>query len=190
MANSKIIIVEGPQGVGKTTVTDFIRFSLPYTNLYRLSGTADKTVAGKEKSKKMYLALFDYMKSLENASINLLFDRTFFSEEVYCRLGYKDYSFSDVYDDLLDKLCNLDFDIYYIALYLSNEDEFVKRLARDKKADVKYAKFDKVNSINQQNTYLKIADEIKEKYPNIHVIKFDNCVSPNVMKEQIKSFLE
>ena len=74
MANSKLIIVEGPQGAGKTTVTDFIRFYLPYTNLYRLGGTADKTVAGKEKSKKMYIALLDYIKSLENASINLLFE--------------------------------------------------------------------------------------------------------------------
>ena len=46
MANSKLIIVEGPQGAGKTTVTDFIRFSLPYTNLYRLGGTSDKTITG------------------------------------------------------------------------------------------------------------------------------------------------
>ena len=38
------------------------------------------------------------MKTLENASINLLFDRTFFSEEVYCRLGFKEYSFTDVYE--------------------------------------------------------------------------------------------
>lgn len=190
MANSKLIIVEGPQGAGKTTVTDFIRFSLPYTNLYRLGGTSDKTIAGKEKAKRMYISLLDYMKSLENESINLLFDRTFFSEEVYCRLGYKDYSFSDVYDDLLSKLSALDFDIYFIALYLSDENEFEKRLAREKKADIKYAKFNKENSINQQNTYLKIADEISEKYPNIHVIKFDNCIPQEEMKEKIKNILE
>lgn len=28
MANSKIVIVEGPQGVGKTTITDFLRHSM------------------------------------------------------------------------------------------------------------------------------------------------------------------
>lgn len=190
MANSKLIIVEGPQGAGKTTVTDFIRFYLPYTNLYRLGGTADKTVAGKEKSKKMYLALLYYMKSLENASINLLFDRTFFSEEVYCRLGYKDYSFSDVYNDLLEKLSKLDFEIYFISLYLSDENEFERRLAREKKADIKYAKFNKENSINQQNAYLQIADEITAKYPNIHVVKFDNFITQDEMKEKIKMILE
>ena len=190
MANSKIIIIEGPQGVGKTTVTDFIRFYLPYTNLYRLSGTADKTIEGKEKSKKMYLALLEYMKSLENASINLLFDRTFFSEEVYCRLGYKDYSFTDVYEDLLKKLSSLDFEIYFITLYLSDENEFKKRLNRDKKAVIKYAHFNKENSINQQNTYLKIADEISSKYPNIHVIKFDTCIPQDKMQEELKKILE
>lgn len=52
MANSKIIIVEGPQGVGKTTITDFIRNSIPYTNLYRLNGTSDASKTGKAKAEK------------------------------------------------------------------------------------------------------------------------------------------
>ena len=34
MANSKVIIVEGAQGAGKTTITDFLRYSIKYTNLY------------------------------------------------------------------------------------------------------------------------------------------------------------
>ena len=59
MANSKIIIVEGPQGVGKTTITDYIRNTVPYTNLYRLSGTSDSTPSGKLKSKKMYEDLIE-----------------------------------------------------------------------------------------------------------------------------------
>ena len=189
MANSKLIIVEGPQGAGKTTVTDFIRFYLPYTNLYRLSGTSDKTVAGKEKSEKMYFALLDYIKNLENDSINLLFDRTFFTEEVYCRLGFKDYSFSDVYEELLEKLSKLDFDIYFIALYLSDENEFEKRLNRENKASIKYAKFNKESSVNQQNAYLKLADEISEKYKNIHVVKFDNLIPLDEMKEKIQNIL-
>ena len=33
MANSKLIVVEGAQGAGKTTVTDYLRYSLSYTNL-------------------------------------------------------------------------------------------------------------------------------------------------------------
>ena len=47
MANSKIIIVEGAQGAGKTTITDFLRHAVKYTNLYRLTGTSDSTKEGK-----------------------------------------------------------------------------------------------------------------------------------------------
>ena len=66
MANSKLIVVEGAQGAGKTTITDFIRHSLKYTNLYRLSGTADSTPAGLQKSTEMYFDLLEYIKKLEN----------------------------------------------------------------------------------------------------------------------------
>ena len=190
MANSKIIIVEGPQGVGKTTITDFIRHSIPYTNLYRLSGTADTTISGKEKSKVMYEDLLDYMKKLENKSINLLFDRTFFTEEVYCRLGFKEYTFTDIYENLLEKLANLDFDIYYIVLYLSDEKEFEKRLNREGKAKVKYTSFNKESSIKQQNEYLKLAEEIKEKYKNINVITIDNTKDLESVESRLKELLK
>ena len=190
MANSKIIVVEGPQGVGKTTITDYIRHAIPYTNLYRLSGTADTTKTGKEKAKIMYEDLVDYIEKLQNKSVNLLFDRTFFTEEVYCRLGFKEYTFTDVYNKLLDRLAKMDFDIYYITLYLSDENEFAKRLDREGKAKVKYTEFNKQSSVNQQNEYLKLADEIKEKYKNINVIKIDNCRDLNEVKKEIKELLD
>lgn len=190
MANSKIIILEGPQGAGKTTITDYIRNVIPYTNLYRLSGTADTTKTGKEKARIMYEDLVDYIEKLQNKSVNLLFDRTFFTEEVYCRLGFKEYTFTDVYYKLLDKLAKMDFDIYYITLYLSDENEFAKRLDREGKAKVKYTEFNKQSSINQQNEYLKLADEIKERYENINVIKIDNCRDLNEVKKEIKELLD
>ena len=190
MANSKIIIVEGAQGAGKTTITDYIRHAIPYTNLYRSSGTADSTPTGRAKSEKMYIDLVDYIEKLQNMSINLLFDRTFFTEEIYCRLGFKEYTFSDIYEKLLNRLANMDFEIYYITLYLSDENEFEKRLNRAGKAKNAYAKFNKQSSINQQNAYLKMADEIAEKYPQINVVKLDNCRDEKVVKEEIKNMLE
>ena len=190
MANSKIIIVEGAQGAGKTTITDYIRHAIPYTNLNRLSGTADSTPTGRAKSEKMYIDLVDYIEKLQNMSINLLFDRTFFTEEIYCRLGFKEYTFSDIYEKLLNRLANMDFEIYYITLYLSDENEFEKRLNRAGKAKNAYAKFNKQSSINQQNAYLKMADEIAEKYPQINVVKLDNCRDEKVVKEEIKNMLE
>jgi len=189
MANSKIIIVEGAQGVGKTTITDFIRNCIPYTNLYRLNGTADSSPSGLDKSKKMYLGLMEYIKTLENASIHLLFDRTFFTEEVYCRLGFKEYSFTELYHELLNSLSKMDFEIYYITLFLSDEDEFERRLQRAGKADVTYAKFKKESSIIQQNAYLTLADEVAESYPSIHVIKIDNMKPLNETKVFLKDLL-
>ena len=174
MANSKLIVVEGAQGAGKTTVTDFLRHSLSYTNLYRLSGTSDSSIEGKKKSEEMYYDLLDYMKKLENKSINLVFDRTFFTEENYCRLGKKEYEFTDVYEKLLKQFSNLDFEIYYITLYLKDTNQYAKRLDRKEKAVIKYATFEAENSIKQQEVYLEMAKEIKEKYPKINVINLQN----------------
>ena len=190
MANSKIIIVEGPQGAGKTTITDFLRHTLPYSNLYRLSGTADSTVSGKKKAEEMYVDLLEYMEKMENKSINLIFDRTFFTEENYCRLGIKEYSFTDVYEKLLKKFANLDFEIYYITLYLKNEDEYIERLKRDGKAVFKGAEFKAENSIKQQRVYLEMADEIKNKYPNINVLNIANDKDLEDTKKELRQALK
>ena len=67
MEKNRMIIVEGPQGTGKTTLTNYLHDNIPGSNLYRLSGQKDKTLTGKKKSKKMYFALLDYLKEIENA---------------------------------------------------------------------------------------------------------------------------
>ena len=186
MANSKLIVVEGAQGAGKTTITDYIRYSLSYTNLYRLSGTSDSSETGLAKSKSMYESLLNYVKTLENLSINLVFDRTFFTEENYCRLGKKAYSFTEVYNELLEKFSKLDFDIYYITLYLENEELYKERLERSGKAVFEASKFGVENSINQQRVYLEIAEEIKQKYPNIKVINIKSDKPLDKVKQEIR----
>ena len=190
MSNSKLIVVEGAQGAGKTTYTDFIRNTLSYTNLYRLGGTSDTTKSGLPKAEKMYDALLDYIEKLENSSINLLFDRTFFSEEIYCRLGKKEYSFTEVYNKLLDRFSKLDFEIYYITLYLQDENIYKERLNREGKSEFKTSKFGAENSIGQQREYLKLADEIKEKYPNIKVININTDKPKEQVEKDIRTFLD
>lgn len=189
MANSKLIIVEGPQGAGKTTVTDYLRNTLGSTNLYRLSGTSDSSIHGKKKAEDMYYNLMDYTKKLENQSINLIFDRTFFSEENYCRLGKKDYNFTDVYESLLKKLSELDFDIYFINIYLADKSEYEKRLMREGKADVKYAKFSLENSLKQEKVYKIMSDEIKGAYKNISVLDLDNSKDLKNVEKTLKEFI-
>ena len=189
MANSKLIVVEGPQGAGKTTITDFLRHSLSYTNLYRLCGTSDSTPTGKKKAEDMYVDLIEYLKKMENKSINLVFDRTFFTEENYCRLGKKQYSFTDVYEKLLEDFSKLDFETYYITLYLSDESLYNERLNREGKAVFQGSKFEASNSINQQRMYLKMAEEIKEKYPNINVVNIANDRDLDVVKKEIREII-
>ncbi len=189
MANSKLIVVEGAQGAGKTTITDFLRYSLSYTNLYRLCGTSDSTPTGKKKAEDMYIDLIEYMKKMENKSINLVFDRTFFTEENYCRLGKKQYTFTDVYEKLLENFSKLDFEIYYITLYLSDESLYNERLDREGKAVFQGSKFEAENSINQQRMYLKMAEEIKGKYPNINVVNIANDRDLEIVKNEIKDII-
>ena len=189
MSRSKIIIVEGAQGAGKTTITDYLRYVIKHTNLYRLSGISDATPTGLEKSKKMYFDLLEYMKKMENLDINLLFDRTFFTEECYCRLGKKEYSFTEVYDELLKMFSELDFDIYYFTLYLADEQEYENRLKREGKVEPTYAKFTAENSIAQQKEYLKMADEIKEKYPHINVINIETGKDIELTKKELMDIL-
>lgn len=85
----------------------------------------------------------------------------FFTEEIYARIGYKEYSFTDVYNELIERLSLLNYEIYYITLYLENTTLYKERLQR--KEHHNYQSFSLENSINQQNTYLELAKELEEK---------------------------
>lgn len=78
----KCIIIERTQDCGKTSLSNYLRKNLASSNLCRLAGNKDKTEIGKKKSGEMYFALLEYMKKIENSNLNLIFDRTFFTEQV------------------------------------------------------------------------------------------------------------
>ena len=133
------------------------------------------------------------MKKLEGIGINLIFDRTFFTEEVYCNLGYKEYKFNDVYEKLVKKLNDLDFDIYFVVLGIKDTTLYEKRLKRDHH---EYQKFSISSSVLQQEEYIKIQDEIKEKNINkllIYTDDYDQAYkeiieSIPILKENIKTY--
>ncbi len=155
------------------------------TDLYRLSGIKDKTESGHEKIKIKYEKLLDYMSYCKD--INIVVDSIFITNEVYSRLGYLKYSFTNTYKDLLKKLDELDnFNIFMIFLYLEDENLYAKRLQRENKAVIKYAKFDIEKSIMQQRTYLEMSDEIERKYPNIHCLKIENSKDLEATKQELK----
>lgn len=182
MKRGNIIIIEGPQGVGKSTMANFIRDNLACSNLYRLTGISDKSETGYQKNKTMYLGLINYMESLEETNLNLIFDRTFFTEMVYCKLGYKDYKFDDVYERLLKKLNDLDFNIYFVVLYLKNPEMYEQRLKRNHH---NYQAFSIENSLNQQREYLDLQKKIYSD--NIECIKIATDDFNEAYKELIES---
>ncbi len=104
--------------------------------------------------------------------MDLIFDRTFFTEEVYARLGYKEYEFSDVYQSLVHKLEDLNYDIYLVILYLEDTSIFKERLARESHHN--YQAFSIENSINQQNMYLKMGEELKETKIKVIPLSMDD----------------
>lgn len=59
-----MIIVEGPQGTGKSSLTTYLRDNIGGSNLYRLSGQRDKTPNGKAKSEYMYQIQLDYLNGI------------------------------------------------------------------------------------------------------------------------------
>lgn len=177
-----IIIIEGPQGVGKSTMANFLRENLASSNLYRLTGIRDKSKTGYEKNKMMYLGLINYMESLEDTELNLIFDRTFFTEQVYAKLGYKDYKFDEAYNRLVKKLNDLDFNIYLVVLYLKDTSLYEKRLRRNHH---QYQAFSVKNSIDQQNAYIELLNEIKFK--NINKIKIATDDYEKAYKKLINS---
>lgn len=181
-----IIIVEGPQGVGKTTFTNYLREHISATDLYRLTGIKDRTEAGQPKVKLKYEKLIEYMENC--VDVNMIFDRTFFSNEVYSRLGYQQYSFKQSYDELLSKLDNMknidNYDVFLVILYLKNEELYGERIKRDKH---EYQKFEVESSIKQQREYLKMADEVEQTAKNIKVIRFEND-SKEICQENLEKY--
>ena len=167
MERNNIIIIEGPQGTGKSTLASYLRDNIASSNLYRLSGQRDKTNKGLEQSKLMYDALFSYLQNMQNIPMNMIFDRTFTSEEVYARLGYKEYSFTEQYKRYSALLNELYYKIYYFNLYLENVDLFRQRL--DRPSHHNYQAFSLDNSVNQQKAYRDVASELST-YDNINVI--------------------
>lgn len=186
MSKDVIIIVEGPQGVGKTTFTNYLRENMAATDLLRLSGIKDRTETGLAKIRLKYEKLIEYMENCSD--INMIFDRTFFTNEIYSRLGYQKYSFKDTYQFLLSKLDNMknisQYDIYLVIAYLQDESLYEKRIKRDKH---QYQKFDVESSIIQQREYLKMADEVEKQTKNIKVIRFAND-TPEIFEENIQKY--
>lgn len=159
----KLIIVEGSQASGKSTIADFLREQMTSTNLLSLSGVADKTITGATKSEIYHHQVLDMIRNTSKCSLNYILCRSFMSEKVYCNLGIKPYSFQREYDVLVEALNNLTvhYDVYFFVL-VADTNAYEERLKRNKG---EYVKFSVDNSLRQQEQYVAELVKLRESAP-------------------------
>ena len=168
----KLIIVEAPQGGGKTTLTNMLRDGITSTTLLRLSGTPKPN---KDDAFKYHLTYLETIKKLGNLGMNHVLDRSYISEQVYARLGFKDYSFDDCAKELNRFLAGMhnEYDIHFILL-CADRESYIERLKRDKPQYDK-VEFNAENSLKQLDAYKKCLSQLSEKFSDkVSVHYLDN----------------
>ena len=161
MSKPKLIIVEAAPAGGKSSTTDLLRERMLNTTLFRLSSI------GKDDKYNVFsyhTSILMLLYDMKHSQMNCVMDRSFLSQYVYARLGYKSHSFEEETQRLLDRLNTLGlfYDVHLVLL-AANKQDYEERLKRDK---AQYIEHSVENSIKQQREYMKVFDEIN--VPNVH----------------------
>ncbi|MCR4362087.1 hypothetical protein JDW21_19105 [Bacillus subtilis] len=163
----EIDILEGARGTGKSSLAFRLRQTTPETTLINFTGFHNDGEQGLEKVKKYYSNWMHFLFKMYNHDSKLLFDRFYFSEEVYSAL-YKEYNFTEEYkrlNELLEDLSEFGVKINIFFLTIKNKDELKERLIRDK---VPFGKAEESVSetLNQQHAYSLLFDSLEINYKN------------------------
>lgn len=169
MEKPLLLIVEGAPASGKSSVCRYLREQLPNCTLFDLGSVPnDSVVSNWIYHTSMSTLFFD----LRSTNANFVCSRSFITNEIYYRLGKKDYVNSANYHYLLDRFSLLTaFYNVNVVILATSREEYEKRLTnRGKKTE--YIKYSSDESMKQQREYMKITDELREK--GIHAITINN----------------
>lgn len=123
-----IIIIEGADGVGKTTVAQELQKTIPLSTLIKLSGSP-KDVSQRFYMQELYYKIYPFLEFVSEEQ-HVILDRFTTSERVYSKLfkGY-DVSYLDEYEELLDDQMDI------IQVYLSLPSEKILERIENKKTE-------------------------------------------------------
>lgn len=189
----KAIVLEGPRGTGKSTVTRLLRETIDGATLINMTGFKTDGAEGLAKITDYYTALFDYLKTLSDSPYTfvVIFDRTFFSEMVYAPI-YKSYDFTPIYNRLLKLLFNCTDSLHLFFLKVSDTNVLSSNLNRDKVLLFDQVEESITQSMKQQQYYETLFESIEE-----HFVGKERCykvidtsyLSPIQVKEVIMEAL-
>ncbi len=185
MEKSRIIIVEGAQGAGKSTTTNLLRERLTSVNLIRMSGVRDKGITGKEKSFLVHLSTLQMMDKLDKCEINFVLDRSFLSEVLYCDLGFKPYTsqgWQEYFGPVIKSL-NEKYKLEYVLLK-PDKGELEERLAKRTKGEYQPFKVD--SSLSQTEKYIELLTEGFFDKVDVRIIEVKGKNPEEIVEEIIK----
>ena len=187
----QITLIEGARGVGKTRIVQGLKKITKSCMIFQLSGI-DKVENEKEYIRNHYLELHRFFNQDRESQYRLYLDRTFTTELMYCRSGFKAYSFDDVFIELLNQLKDYEIEMNFILL-TTKEENFITRLNnvdREGKVEYQNLEYKAESSIKEQRTFIQIFNEIKDfGYDKFHVHFVENEGNPDDVVKSIYNLI-
>lgn len=181
----KNIIIEGPRGTGKSTVTKILRENILNSTLINCTGFNEQGEEGIRKTMKYYNSWFNFFKDLKGTDMTFVHDRFYFSEMIYSTL-YKDYNFEEEFQILNRRLKHSFDDVYLILLVINDAELLHNRLIRNKEALFGWVDENVTESFKQQYLYSHYLDRIpKNTGIKYHVIEVDDLTPEEVSQKII-----
>lgn len=171
-----IVILEGADGVGKSTVAKMLNEQLPFSYLLKLTG-APKHVQTQDWVKRTYDSIIPFLIACGNKS-HIIVDRAWPSEAVYAPL-FKEYK-PDYIDNLVDAIHSLA-PTHYVFMYASPETlAFRMQVKIDSRP---YEKHQDIKAIEKiQESYKQWFAKLKAGYPNnVHDVDVTNMRAVEVV---------
>lgn len=167
-----IIVVEGPDGVGKSTLINHLKENFFHYNVevFKFLDTSD-------------ISFENYKDTLETKLDNIIIDRFNLSEDVYSTI-YRRLPKNSLLDHLRTFTLVEDKDVVYIILYSSNLNLLWERCHQRGDTEKVYN-----NLLNLNDYYYQVGKELRRIYPkNIKLIDIATTANifeyiENVLKE-------